>query len=50
MTHLFDTSAILAHHLAEPGAERIQALFNVEDNVIGICVLTLLDLSAGFMP
>jgi PIN domain nuclease of toxin-antitoxin system len=27
MTHLLDTSALLAHYLAEPGATRIQALF-----------------------
>ncbi len=26
MTHLFDTSAIRAHHLAESGADRVQAL------------------------
>jgi len=24
MTHLLDTSALLAHYLAEPGAERAQ--------------------------
>ncbi len=27
MTHLLDTSALLAHYLAEPGATRVQALF-----------------------
>jgi predicted nucleic acid-binding protein len=27
MTHLLDTSALLAHFLAEPGATRLQALF-----------------------
>jgi predicted nucleic acid-binding protein len=43
MTHLFDTSAILAHHLAEPGADRVQALFDDESNSIGICSVTLLE-------
>jgi hypothetical protein len=27
MTHLLDTSALLAHYLAEPGATRVQRLF-----------------------
>jgi PIN domain nuclease of toxin-antitoxin system len=27
MTHLLDTSALLAHYLAEPGATRVQVLF-----------------------
>ena len=41
MTHLLDTSALLAHYLAEPGAERVQALF--EDNVVvaGASILSL---------
>ena len=43
MTHLFDTSAILAHHLAEAGAERVQALFDDGGNIIALCVLTLLE-------
>jgi hypothetical protein len=30
MTHLLDTSALLAHYLAEPGASRVQALFEDE--------------------
>ena len=30
MTHLLDTSALLAHYLAEHGAERVQALFENE--------------------
>jgi predicted nucleic acid-binding protein len=44
MTHLLDTSAILAHHLAEPGADRIQRLFDDQSNSIGISVVTLLEL------
>ncbi len=43
MTHLFDTSAILAHYLAESGAERVQALFDDPGAVIGICVVSLLE-------
>lgn len=43
MTHLFDTSAILAHHLAELGADRVQALFEDETNHVGICVVSFLE-------
>jgi predicted nucleic acid-binding protein len=43
MTHLFDTSAILAHHLAESGADRVQALFEDETNHVGICVVSFLE-------
>ncbi len=43
MTHLFDTSAILAHHLAESGADRVQVLFEEETNYVGICVLSFLE-------
>ena len=32
MTHVLDSSALLAHYLAEPGAERVQALF--EDHAV----------------
>ena len=32
MTHLLDTSALLAHYLAEDGAQRVQALF--EDDAV----------------
>jgi predicted nucleic acid-binding protein len=42
MTHLFDTSAILAHHLAESGADRVQALLEDETNRVGICVVSFL--------
>jgi predicted nucleic acid-binding protein len=38
-----DTSTILAHHLAESGAERVQALFDDESTVIGICVVSLME-------
>ena len=44
MTQLLDTSVILAHQLAEPGFDQVQALFDDEANILGICVLTLLEL------
>ena len=43
MTHLLDTSALLAHYLAEPGAERVQALFEDEAVVTGASILTLFE-------
>jgi predicted nucleic acid-binding protein len=43
MTHLFDTSAILAHHLAESGADRVQSLLEDETNQVGICVVSFLE-------
>ena len=43
MTHLFDTSALLAHRLAESGADRVQALFDDETNHVGICVVSFLE-------
>ncbi len=41
MTHLLDTSALLAHYLAEPGAERVQALFEDDSVVAGVSILSL---------
>ena len=46
MSHLLDTSALLAHHLAEAGADQVQALFDDEAKVIGLCVLTALEFEA----
>lgn len=43
MTHLLDTSALLAHYLAEPGAERVQALFEDEAVSPGTSILTLFE-------
>lgn len=39
MTHLLDTSALLAHYLGEPGAERVQALFEDGAVVPGTSIL-----------
>ena len=41
MTHLLDTSALLAHYLAESGAERVQALFEDDAVVAGASMLSL---------
>jgi predicted nucleic acid-binding protein len=41
MTHLLDTSALLSHYLAEPGAERVQALFEDDAVLAGASILSL---------
>ncbi len=41
MTHVLDTSALLAHYLAEAGAERVQALFEDDAVVAGASFLSL---------
>ena len=41
MTHLLDTSALLAHYLAEKGAERVQALFEDAAVEAGASILSL---------
>ena len=43
MTHLLDTSALLAHYLAEPGAMPIQALFEDESVLAGTSILVLFE-------
>jgi predicted nucleic acid-binding protein len=43
MTHLLDTSALMAHYLGEPGALTVQALFNDEEKKIGASVLTFFE-------
>ena len=49
MTHLLDTSALLAHYLAEPGAERVQALFDDEAIVGGTSFSHCISLNCGFI-
>jgi hypothetical protein len=44
MTHLLDTSALMAHYLAEPGATRVQALFEDETLQVGTSILALFEL------
>ena len=41
MTHLLDTSALLAHYLAEHGVERVQALFEDAAVEAGASILSL---------
>lgn len=43
MTHLLDTSALLAHYLAEPGSARVQALFEDATVVAGTSILALFE-------
>jgi len=43
MTHLLDTSALLAHYLGEPGAVRVQALFEDETVLAGTSILALFE-------
>jgi len=44
ITHLLDTSALLAHYFGEPGDDVVDGLWQVPGNRIGICVLTLPEL------
>ena len=44
VTHVLDTSAILAHYFDEPGAALVEELWKDTDNRVGICVLTLPEL------
>ena len=41
MTHIFDTSALLAHHLNEPGAQRFDDLMLDPSATVGVSALTL---------
>lgn len=43
MTHLLDTSALLAHYFAEAGAVEVQALFEDESFSIGTSILALFE-------
>lgn len=45
MTHLLDTSAVLAHARGEPGAERVQQLFERDDARLLLCSVTLAELA-----
>lgn len=43
MTHLLDTSALLAHYFAEAGVERVQELLENETVVAGTSILALFE-------
>jgi predicted nucleic acid-binding protein len=45
MNYLFDTSALLAHVRGEPGAERVQQLFEREEGALLICSVSLAELA-----
>ena len=44
VTHVLDTSAILAHYFNEPGAEMVERLWHDSVNRIAMCVLSLPEL------
>lgn len=44
ITHLLDTSALLAHYLDEPGAAQVEELWGDRSNRVAVCVLTLPEL------
>ena len=46
VTHLLDTSALLAHYLDEPGAAQVEELWEDRGNRVAVCVLTLPELRA----
>ena len=44
VTHVLDTSAIVAHYFDEPGAEMVERLWHDPRNRIGLCVLSMPEL------
>lgn len=46
MTHLLDTSAVLAHARGESGAERVQQLFEQDEGSLLFCSVTLAELAS----
>ncbi len=45
MNHLFDTSALIIHTFAEPGASEVQSLIAQEQHTLFICSLSLFELA-----
>ncbi len=43
MTHLLDSSALLAHYLGEPGREEVQSLFENTSAILGVSILALFE-------
>jgi predicted nucleic acid-binding protein len=41
VSHLLDTSALLAHYFGEPGADQVQALLDDHHSPVGISALSL---------
>lgn len=46
ITHVFDTSAILAHYFHEPGAEQVNALLADNSVEIGLPAIALIELKS----
>ena len=44
ITHILDTSAILAHYFDEPGAAEVDAIWQDKKNKTAVCVLTVAEL------
>ena len=44
VTHILDTSALLAHYFDEPGAEEVQGLWASGSGKPGICAVTVTEL------
>lgn len=44
ITHVLDTSAILAHYLREPGAEDVNVILAGGPEVAGVSLVTLVEL------
>jgi predicted nucleic acid-binding protein len=44
ISHVFDTSAVLAHYFGEAGAEQLDLIWADPENEIGLCVLSLPEL------
>ncbi len=44
ITHILDTSALLAHYFNEPGADTVQSLWAERDLKLGICAVTIPEL------
>jgi len=49
VTHLLDTSAALAGALGEPGMERVRALLEDPDAVVGVSVITLFEVWTTYL-
>lgn len=44
ITHVLDTSALLAHYFDEPGADQVDELWSDTSNHLAVCVLSLVEL------
>jgi len=49
ITHLLDTSALLAHYFDEPGAAEVDAIWQQPENKPAICVLSVPELKSRLL-